>query len=80
MVKFVDVPLDVGNAERAVSELNAALADSSNARRQEVQTQEARPATTTTEVDPRFAGNLPMKSCGCTRILKVTQADWRAKW
>jgi hypothetical protein len=56
MVKFVDVPLDVGNAERAVSELNAALADSSNARRQEVQTQEARPATTTTEVDPRFAG------------------------
>jgi hypothetical protein len=55
MVKFVDVPLDVGNPERAVSELNAIISESTN-NRQTAQTQETRSVERKVDVDPRFAG------------------------
>lgn len=60
MVKFVDVPLDAGNPERAVTDLNAAVLESRNSERREEttttsQTQETR-TTERSDVDPRFSG------------------------
>lgn len=56
MVKFVDVPLENGDASRAVSSLNDAIAESSNQRRQQQTTQDSNDFTKTDEIDPRFAG------------------------
>jgi hypothetical protein len=56
MVKFVDVPLDIGDSNRAVTELNAAIAESNSNRRQETPVQDTRSVTRNEDVDPRFAG------------------------
>ncbi len=58
MVKFVDVPLDVGDPSRAVADLNAATVESTN-NRQTQQTQETRTQARSPDVDPRFAGKSP---------------------
>lgn len=56
MVKFVDVPLDNGDPNRAVSALNEAIVESNNSPREQQQTQDTSTVTRTNDVDPRFAG------------------------
>jgi len=57
MVKFVDVPLDNGDSNRAVAALNEAVAESRNSPvRQQQDVQDTSSVTRHTDVDPRFAG------------------------
>jgi hypothetical protein len=57
MVKFVDVPLDAGDPNRAVTALNEAVTESRNGNvRQESTTQDTRTLTRSNDLEPRFAG------------------------
>jgi hypothetical protein len=57
MVKFVDVPLDNGDPNRAITALNEAVAESSTRHvRQQQETQDTSTVTRQADVDPRFAG------------------------
>jgi hypothetical protein len=56
MVKFVDVPLDNGDPNRAVKELNEAIAESSTRSVRQQETQDTSTLTRSADVDPRFAG------------------------
>jgi hypothetical protein len=56
MVRFVDVPLDGGDPNRAVADITAAIAESSNSRAQQTTTQDTRSVTRNDDVDSRFSG------------------------